>query len=162
MVGIGGMGMSALARYFFAKGNIVTGSDLRRSETTDDLIKEGIDITIGEASTGNVSDDVTKLVYTPAAKADNPEIMKAKELGIPVSSYPEALGEVTKEYFTIGISGSHGKSTTTSMLALVLIEAGLDPTVIVGTRLKEFYGSNFKEGKSKYLVIKLSPSDCCH
>ncbi len=69
-------------------------------------------------------------------------------------SYPEALGELTKEYFTIAVSGTHGKSTTTCMIALILIKAGLDPTVIVGTKLKEFGDSNCRVGKSKYLVIE--------
>jgi UDP-N-acetylmuramate--alanine ligase len=69
-------------------------------------------------------------------------------------SYPEALGELTKQYFTIAISGTHGKSTTTAMLGLILIKAGLDPTIIVGTKIKEFSNSNFRKGKSKYLVIE--------
>ena len=69
-------------------------------------------------------------------------------------SYPEALGELTKKYFTVAVSGTHGKSTTSAMISLILIKSGLDPTVIIGTKLKEFDDSNFREGKSKYLIIE--------
>lgn len=87
-------------------------------------------------------------------QASNPEIKKAKKLGIKLQSYPQALGELTKKYFTIAVAGAHGKSTTTAMIAMILIKAGLDPTVIVGTKLKEFDNSNFRMGESKYLVIE--------
>jgi len=87
-------------------------------------------------------------------KESNPELAEAKTRGLKCLSYPQALGELTKNHFTIAISGTHGKSTTTAMIALILIKAGLDPTVIVGTRLKEFGDSNFRLGHSKYLVIE--------
>ena len=80
-------------------------------------------------------------------------------MGVALKSYPEALGELTRQYTTIAVSGSHGKSTTTAMTALVLVAAGLDPTVIVGTKLKEFGNSNFRLGKSKYLVIEACEYD---
>jgi len=75
-------------------------------------------------------------------------------MGLKTLSYPQALGELTKEYFTIAVSGTHGKSTTTAMLSLILIKAGFDPTVIVGTKLKEFNDSNYRGGKSEYLLIE--------
>jgi UDP-N-acetylmuramate--alanine ligase len=87
-------------------------------------------------------------------KETNPEFAEAKTKGLKCLSYPEALGELTKEYFTIAITGTHGKSTTTAMIALILTKAGLDPTVIVGTKLKEFNNSNFRMGQSQYLVIE--------
>jgi len=97
------------------------------------------------------------VVYSPAVPTDNPELKRAKKLGIECQSYPEALGELTKKYFTIAVSGTHGKSTTTAMIGLLLAKAGLDPTVIVGTKLKEFGDSNCRVGvgpQSQYLVIE--------
>jgi len=140
-IGIGGIGVSALAQYYSAKGHEVSGSDLVLSEITELLKKKGIKIT------ENVPEGIGLIIHTPAAK---PEPIP----GVKILSYPEALGELTKEYFTIAVSGTHGKSTTTSMIGLTLIKAGLDPTVIVGTKLKEFGDSNFREGKSRYLVIE--------
>ena len=107
----------------------------------------------------NIKSDLDLVVYSPAVKPENPEFSQAKKMGITLLSYPEALGELTKQYTTIAVSGSHGKSTTTSMLALVLIKAGIDPTVIVGTRLKEFGNSNFRAGASKYLVVEACEYD---
>lgn len=150
-IGIGGIGMSALAQYYLAKGHKVTGSDLVSSEITKLLEKRGAKIIIGQSKQGELPDFI---VYSPAVKANNPELKLAKLLKIPCMSYPEALGELTKEYFTIAVSGTHGKSTTTAMIALIMIKAGLDPTVIVGTKLREFGDSNFRMGKSKYLVIE--------
>jgi len=158
LIGIGGIGVSALAQYYLSRGHKVSGSDLVASEITDFLLNKGIAINIGQTQS-NISNDIDLVVYSPAVTKDNPEYIKAKELGIKLKTYPEALGELTKEYFTIAISGSHGKSTTTAMIALILIKAGLDPTVIVGTKLKEFGGSNFREGKGKYLVIEACEYD---
>ncbi len=153
-IGIGGIGVSALAQYYLAKGHKVSGSDLVSSEITGSLKKSGAKIFIVRHLAKNLPDDTDLLIYSPAVSSDNPEIEKAKKLGIKIQSYPEALGELTKKYFTIAVSGTHGKSTTCAMIALVLMKAGLDPTVIVGTKLKEFNGSNFKIGKGKYLVIE--------
>ena len=158
LIGIGGIGVSALAQYYLAKGHQVSGSDLVASEITDFLAQKGIEIKIGN-NAENIKEDFTLVVHSPAVKHDNLEYKKAKELGIKTQSYPEALAELTKEYYTIAVAGAHGKSTTTSMLALVLTKAGLDPTVIVGTKLKEFGGSNFRAGKSKFLVIEACEYD---
>ncbi len=155
-IGIGGIGVSALAQYYLSKGNEITGSDLARSEITDYLEKLGIKISIGKPGISNLPNFV---VYTPAVKQDNKELKFFKEKGVKCLSYPEALGELTKKYFTIAVSGAHGKSTTTAMLALIMIKAGLDPTVIVGTKLKEFANTNFRPGKSKYLVIEACEYD---
>jgi len=158
LIGIGGIGVSALAQYYLAKGHEVSGSDLVASEITDFLIEKGIKVSIGNFAK-NVENDFSLVVHSPAVKADNPEYKRAKELGIKTQSYPEALGELTKEYYTIAVAGAHGKSTTTAMIALVLTKAGLDPTVIVGTKLKEFGGSNFRLGKGKFLVIEACEYD---
>lgn len=152
-IGIGGIGVSALAQYHLAKGDEVSGSDLAQSKITEDLEKKGAMIFIGPNSVENIK-DYDLVVHSPAVKSVNPEIIEAERKGIKIMSYPQALGELTKEYKTIAVSGTHGKSTTTAMISLILVEAGLDPTVIVGTRLKEFNDSNFRMGKSEYLVIE--------
>ena len=158
LIGIGGIGVSALAQYYLSKGHQVTGSDLVASEITDLLEGKGIKVTIGNFAE-NIQNDFDLVVHSPAVKPDNPEYKMAKDFGIKTVSYPEALGELTKEFYTIAIAGAHGKSTTTAMIGLMMTEAGLDPTVIVGTKLKEFGGSNFRAGKSKFLVIEACEYD---
>ncbi len=157
-IGIGGIGVSALAQYYLAKGHAVSGSDLVASEITDLVKEKGAQIIVGN-SADNIKQDLDLVIYSPAVKETNPELAKAKELGIKTMSYPEALGDLTKEYYTIAVAGAHGKSTTTTMIALALTKAGLDPTVIVGTKVKEFGGSNFRVGKSKFLVIEACEYD---
>ncbi|MDD2697079.1 MAG: Mur ligase domain-containing protein [Candidatus Pacebacteria bacterium] len=152
-IGIGGIGVSALAQYYLAKGHKVSGSDLVGSEITEALKKKGAKIRIGK-SVGTWSKCADLVVYSPAVREDNVELKAAKKAGIKCLSYPQALGELTKKHYTIAVSGTHGKSTTTAMVALILIKAGLDPTVIIGTKLKEFGDSNFRMGKSEYLVIE--------
>ncbi|MCX6719512.1 MAG: Mur ligase domain-containing protein [Candidatus Staskawiczbacteria bacterium] len=163
LIGIGGIGVSALAQYYLSKGHQVSGSDLIASEITDFLKEKGIRIMIGNFAK-NIEKDFDLVVHSPAVKPDNPELSAAYKFQISnfkfqIKSYPEALGELTKEYYTIAVAGSHGKSTTTAMIALILTLAGLDPTVIVGTKLKEFGGSNFRGGKSKLLVIEACEYD---
>lgn len=153
-IGIGGIGISALAKYYFEKGAEVLGSDLVSSEITEQLKKLGIKIFIGKHKAKNLPEDTNLVIFSPAIEENNPELKKAKKLKIKCQSYPEALGELTKNYFTIAVCGTHGKSTTTAMIGLILEKAKLDPTVILGTKLKEFNNSNCRIGKSKYLVIE--------
>ncbi len=158
-IGIGGIGVSALAQHYLFKGNQVSGSDLVSSEITDKLKKEGVKIATGKHKANNLPQDTEIIIYSPAVRADNPEIKKARRLKntnhkIKIKSYPQALGEITKKYFTIAVSGTHGKSTTASMAGLILAKAGLDPTVILGTKLKQFNNSNYRPGKSKYLLVE--------
>ncbi|MDO8529909.1 MAG: UDP-N-acetylmuramate--L-alanine ligase [bacterium] len=157
-IGIGGIGVSALAQYYLEKGHEILGSDLAASEITDFLSKKGVKIMIGNVAE-HINKEIDLVVYSPAVKQDNLELMQALSFKLQVKSYPEALGELTKKYETIAVSGSHGKSTTTAMVALILIKAGIDPTVIVGTKLREFNNSNFRMGKSKYLVIEACEYD---
>jgi len=157
-IGIGGIGVSALAQYYKAQGAAVSGSDLAQSEIADFLAGQGMQIMIGN-SAEHVSAGIDLVIYSPAVKPKNPELQQALALGIITKSYPEALGELTKQYTTIAVSGSHGKSTTTAMIALILIKAGIEATVIVGTKLKEFNGTNFRAGASKYLVIEACEYD---
>lgn len=149
-IGIGGIGVSALAQYYSAKGCKVTGSDLVFSEIIEKMEQSGIKVFLGPHRAENVPKDVDLIIHSPAVQPDNPELVK----GVKAQSYPQALGDLTENYFTIAVSGTHGKSTTCSMIALLLIKAGLDPTVFVGTRLKELDDNNFRIGKSKYLVIE--------
>jgi len=155
-IGIGGIGVSALAQYYLSFGHKVSGSDLNSSEITKTLEKQGVKTFIGKHKDSNIKKQslVNLVIYSPAVKPDNPELKKAKKLKIKCQSYPQALGELTKQYFTIAITGTHGKSTTTSMIGLILVKAGLDPTIIVGTKVKEFGNSNYRNGKGKYLVIE--------
>jgi len=153
-IGIGGIGVSALAKYYLKKGHKVTGSDLVSSEITKTLKKLGVKIFTGRHKAKNLPENADLVVFSPAVKPDNPELKEAKKLKIKSLSYPEALGELTKKYFTIAVSGTHGKSTTTAMIGLLLAKTGLDPTVIIGTKLKEFGDSNCRVGKSQYLVIE--------
>ena len=158
-IGIGGIGVSALAKYYLEKGHKVSGSDLVASEITDALKKLGAKIFIGKHKAKNLPKDVDLVIYSPAIRPDNPELKSANQHPVllnqhRVLSYPQALGELSKKYFTIAVSGTHGKSTTTAMLGILLTRSGFDPTVIVGTKVKEFGNSNCRVGKSKYLVIE--------
>ena len=161
-IGIGGIGVSALAQYYLAKGAQVSGSDLVSSEITNLLKARGARIFIGKQKATNIPKDVDLVIYSPAIQKDNPELKRAlkiknSKLKIKIMSYPEALGELTKQYFTIAVCGTHGKSTTTAMISLILIKAGLNPTVILGTKLREFGDSNFRMGgKPKIINNQLS------
>ncbi|MFA6437614.1 MAG: UDP-N-acetylmuramate--L-alanine ligase [Candidatus Paceibacterota bacterium] len=148
-IGIGGIGMSALARYYKTQKHIISGSDLSRSEIINDLIEEGFAVKIGKHNGQNITKDIDLVVYSAAILDKNPELKRARELGIVVKRYSTVLGELTNKYYSICVAGAHGKSTTTAMLSLVLIRAGLDPTVIIGTKLKEFGNSNFRNGRRK-------------
>lgn len=151
-IGIGGIGMSAIARMFLLEGKDVSGSDLSASEVTDELIKLGAKINIGEP--GNVlPENVDLVIYTVAIPNTHSEFIYAKNKNIKTISYPESLGLVSENKFTIAVAGTHGKTTTTAMIAQIFIDAGFDPTVIVGSFLKN-YKSNFIAGKSKYFIVE--------
>lgn len=149
-IGIGGIGLSSLARYFISSGFLVSGSDVVFQK---ELEKTGIKVFLGHHRE-NINKKMDLVIYSNAVLPDNSEIIEAKKLNIKTQSYPEALGDITKDYFTIAVSGTHGKSTTTAMIALAMIDGGLDPTVIIGTKLKEFNDANFRRGNSKYLLIE--------
>ena len=153
-VGIGGIGVSALAKLFLVYGKQIAGSDKYSSEITDDLQKKGIKVYIGHEDT-NLDSDTDLVIYSAAVGPEIPERKKATELGIKQLSYPKALGLITKSKDTIAISGTHGKSTTTAMLGLILTEAGLDPTVIVGSKVKHpTFDENVRIGRGKYFVVE--------
>jgi len=165
-VGIGGIGMSALAQLFIARGVAVSGSDREASKVTELLEGKGIRVYIGHAAT-HLPEALDSLVYSDAVPAENPERVLARERGVRELSYFEALGEVSKERFTIAVAGSHGKTTTTAMLGKILVDVGASPTVVVGSITKDF-GSNvvLGGGEGPFVVeaceyndhlLKLSP-----
>lgn len=151
-IGIGGIGLSALARYCHAQGAKVTGSDTGISRITEDLQKEGIVVYSGHNS-AHLSLETDLVIYTIAATENNPELKAAHTRGVTCMTYPEALGLLTQEYTTIAVCGTHGKTTTTAMIASMLTACGKSPTVIVGSLLSD-NGTNFIQGDSEYLVVE--------
>jgi len=146
--------MSALAQWYKRDGWQVTGSDGDQSIITDSLKKSGIKVSIATENSKMIDAKTDLIVYSNAVPADHPERVKASAFGVTELSYPQALGQLTKSKKTIAVSGTHGKSTTTAMAALILIEAGFDPTVIIGTRIPQLRNNNFRFGKSEWLVIE--------
>lgn len=153
IVGAGGIGLSALANLLHHQGKIISGSEIVKSEITEHLESKGIEINDQQIQ-DNITNHIDILIYTAAVDETNPEIIKAKELGIEILSYPEALGQFSNDYTLIAISGTHGKSTVTAMLSKILIEANLDPTIVIGTKTKELNSQNYRLGKSKLMLIE--------
>ena len=156
-IGIGGIGMSAFARFFLHEGKKVSGSDRAASAITNALVAEGVQFFPTQVAE-NLNRGLNPLlpdmvVYTEAMAPDQEEMVAARALGVPMMNYFEALGLIANEYYLIAVSGSHGKTTTTGMLADVLEESGLDPTVIIGS-LRSKTGTNFRAGKSKYAIVE--------
>jgi len=151
-VGIAGVGMSSLAQMLFRGGARITGSDNVRFPTLDAVERLGIPVTIGY-NAENIPKDTELVVYTDAAHSDNVERAEAVRRGIPQKSYFGMLGEVSKGKKTIAVAGTHGKTTTTGMLAKILKDAGASPTAIVGSIVKDF-GSNYLHGDSDIFVVE--------
>ena len=152
LIGIGGVSMSGIAEILHSCGFIVTGSDRTKSEVTDKLIKTHIPVKIGH-DIENVEKS-NLVVYSAAVKKDDPELVRAKELNIPIIERGTFLGILTKSFKdTICISGTHGKTTTTSMISLCFMEAGKDPSIQVGAYLKQLDG-NYRVGNSDYFIIE--------
>jgi UDP-N-acetylmuramate--alanine ligase len=157
-VGIGGIGMSGIAEILLDQNFKVSGSDKSLSEITERLAELGAVLFEGH-SAENIKDDVDALVFSSAVPPDNPEVLEAKRRKIPIIRRSEMLAEVMRLKYGIGIAGTHGKTTTTSMVSLVLLEGGLDPTVIVGGRLHGFGGSNARLGKGDFIVVEADEFD---
>ena len=152
MIGIGGISMSALAHILLFFNYKVSGSDRTETNLTENLRKSGVAISIGQSAENITNPDL--VCYTAAIADDNPELVRARELGIPVMERAELLGQMMKRYkFPIAVAGTHGKTTTTSMLSLILLAANLDPTILVGGELPQING-NYKIGKNDYLVFE--------
>ncbi len=152
-VGIGGIGMSALAQLFAHEGATVSGSDREASATTVLLESKGIKVKIGQKKE-NVPSGVEAVVYSDAVPESNPERARAKELGIPQLSYFGMLGKVSAGKRTIAISGTHGKTTTTGMLAKILKDAGAHPTAIIGSIVKDFGSNYLADGANDLFVVE--------
>ncbi|MEK7585854.1 MAG: Mur ligase family protein [Patescibacteria group bacterium] len=153
-IGIGGIGISAIARMMMHEGKKVSGQDLTDSEIVKELVKEGADVKIGQLYE-NIPSNTDLIVYTIAIEGYDPDLYEKlkSQTDIPIRSYPEMLGIVSEGKYTIAISGTHGKTTTTGMIAQIMRDAGIDPTVIVGSLLIGDK-SNFIAGKSEYFVVE--------
>jgi len=166
-LGIGGIGVSAIAKWFFlqaplfgqlsqraGQGREMAGWDLVSSEITDDLARLGILVAIGPSTEVRPPemDGLDLVVYSPAVPAENPARQAARERGIKELSYPEVLGEISRGRPTIAVSGTNGKSTTTALVGLMLEAAGLDPLVIVGSKVKSFAHGNLRPGQGPFVV----------
>lgn len=152
-IGIGGISMSALAELLHSRGFRVSGSDLKTSPLTERLQSLGITVFYPQQA-GNIPKDCSVVIYTAAVHADNPEMVEAKERNLPVLERKDLLGQLMHQYVHVaGIAGSHGKTSTTSMLSLMLLEGNLDPTILVGGVL-DGIGGNLRVGSEQYLVAE--------
>ncbi|MEK7614361.1 MAG: UDP-N-acetylmuramate--L-alanine ligase [Patescibacteria group bacterium] len=150
-IGIGGIGISAVARMMLAQGKSISGSDISESRIIKELAELGAHIFVGHKA-GNIPDGADLMIYTIAVSPNNLEYEEATRRNIPTVSYPEFLGLISENMFTIAISGTHGKTTTTAMVADVLWNEGINPTVIVGSLLKNG-GSNFIAGETPAYIL---------
>lgn len=151
-IGIGGIGLSGLAEILHNRGHVVSGSDMKESDITDKIKEKGIKVYIGQEA--EHVRDADLIVYSAAVSEENPEMQKAREMGLPMLTRAEMLGLIMAEYVnSIAVSGTHGKTTTTSMISLILENAQKDPTILVGGNLSEI-GGNVKIGNSGYFITE--------
>jgi UDP-N-acetylmuramate--alanine ligase len=155
-VGVGGIGMSGIAEVLLALGYEVSGSDLKEGDTTRRLVSLGARVTAGHR--GELVEGADVVVYSSAVSPENPEIVRARDAGVPVIPRAEMLAELMRLKYGIAIAGSHGKTTTTSLVSTVLAAAGLDPTVVIGGKLNAI-GTNAKAGAGDLLVAEADESD---
>jgi UDP-N-acetylmuramate--alanine ligase len=156
MVGVGGAGMSGIAEVLVNLGYAVTGSDIRQSATTRRLQEMGVAVAIGHRAENMAGADV--IVTSTAVQEDNPEVVAAREERVPVVRRAEMLAELMRYRHGIAVAGTHGKTTTTSLIAAIFAEAGLDPTFVIGG-LVNSAGTNARLGESRYLVAEADESD---
>jgi UDP-N-acetylmuramate--alanine ligase len=157
-LGIGGIGMSALARYFKNSGLIIHGYDKVPSKLTEALILEGMEIHFAD-DPGKIPNNIDLAVYTPAIPSDLKELDLIREMGVPQMKRAEVLGKITRDKFTLAVAGSHGKTTITSMIAHILAKAGKPVTALMGGISKN-YGSNFiQSGKAGIMVVEADEFD---
>jgi UDP-N-acetylmuramate--alanine ligase len=156
-IGIGGIGMSALARYFVYKGCKVTGYDKTETELTKTLVKQGIDVVYDE-DVKWIPGKVDLVIYTPAIPADQKQLVFLQSSGIPMMKRSEVLGMLSQNHKTLGIAGTHGKTTTSGILAHILRNGGVDVSAFIGGILSE-YNTNFFAGASEWMVIEADEYD---
>ncbi len=152
-IGVGGIGISAVAKFLQVKGKTVSGSDAVASNITEGVKARGVSVFVGHDAK-NVAEDVDLIVYSEAVPEENPERLRARELGITQLGHFDFLGELSKEYRTICVTGTNGKSTTTAMTGKIFEDAGLDPTVFVGTLVPGWELGNLRVGESDILIIE--------
>ena len=157
-VGIGGIGMSGIAKMVLAHGGRISGSDLKRSHKTDELERIGATMHVGEHSPGNIDPDLDCVVISAAIKPSNVEVREARRYGIKVLKYAEMLGLLMKQMIGVAVSGTHGKTTTTGMIASILTEAGQDPSFVIGGDLYALGGSS-KVGAGEAFVAEACEYD---
>lgn len=151
-IGIGGIGMSALARHFLSEKKQVSGSDRALTPITKTLSGEGVQV-FGEQVADNITKDIDLVIYTEAMSPDHEEMKAAKKLKLPMVNYFEALGLAMNPYYLIAIAGTHGKTTTTAMITDIFESAGKDPTAVIGS-LRAKTKSNYRMGKTKYAIVE--------
>ncbi|MGZ3347245.1 MAG: UDP-N-acetylmuramate--L-alanine ligase [Caulobacteraceae bacterium] len=156
-IGIGGIGMSGIAEIMLRIGYVVQGSDAKASANTERLEKLGARIFVGHDA-AHVGEDVSAVVYSTAVKADNPEMVAARERRIPLVRRAEMLAELMRLQSSVAVGGTHGKTTTTAMVACLLDAGGLDPTVVNGGIINA-YGTNAKVGEGDWIVVEADESD---
>jgi len=156
-VGIGGIGMSGIAEILLSRGFVISGSDKSLSDVTERLQDLGMKIYEGHSPENLIDADV--LVYSSAVSVDNPEVKTAIERKIPIIKRSEMLAECMRLQYGIGIAGTHGKTTTTSMVGLTLTEGGIDPTIIVGGKLSGLGGTNARLGQGEFIVVEADEFD---
>lgn len=152
-IGIGGIGMSGLARILRAAGKNISGSDNEASPITAKLKEEGILVTFPQAAK-HIPLTAEVVIYTLAVKPDNPELIEARKRGLWILSYPEALAETIRNKKVIAVAGAHGKTTTTGLLISACLNAGEDISCLVGSNLHELNGMNARVGKSEWFIIE--------
>jgi UDP-N-acetylmuramate--alanine ligase len=157
-IGIGGIGVSGLAEYFLKQGYNVSGSDASESDITKRLETIGAKIFIGH-SASNIANNPEVVVFTSAAKNDNPEMIEAKRLNIRTVRRAEMLGEIVNDRYLIAVSGTHGKTTTTAMIGKLLVDAELDPLIFVGGNAALFDGGASRFGEGKFAVVEADEYD---
>ncbi|HEY0156467.1 MAG TPA: UDP-N-acetylmuramate--L-alanine ligase [Thermoanaerobaculia bacterium] len=155
-VGIGGIGMSAMAEILAVEGVTVSGCDLKRSAATDLLRSRGIDVTFGHDASHVAGNDL--VVITPALRGEHPEVEAARIQGVRIMKRSEVLGAIVNRKRSIGVAGTHGKTTTSAMISVVLEHAGFDPTVVVGGMVRNL-GTNAKRGAGDYMVVEADEYD---
>jgi UDP-N-acetylmuramate--alanine ligase len=155
-IGVGGSGMSGLAEVLLNMGYQVTGSDLKASEVTERIVQLGGRVFTGHAASNLEGAQV--VVYSSAVRPENPELAAARASGVPVIARADMLAELMRMKYGVAVGGSHGKTTTTSMVAAVLSRGGLDPTIVVGGRLRAL-GANARLGHGRFLVAEADESD---
>lgn len=157
LIGVGGIGMSGIAELLHRHGYTVSGSDLSKGESARRL--EGLGVVVKSGHGPENVEGAELVVYSSAISQENAELVRARELGIPIITRAEMLAELMRIKYAIAVAGAHGKTTTTSMVGLALMHGNLDPTIVVGGRMDNFGGTNARLGNGEFMVVEADESD---